>query len=210
MGNPQEENPDHKVFQIKCKINSPVAPAAFEESITQPSAHDNSWLLKTEPVTQRREIFLQLPNIRALWWGSSSDEATSLCKPELTLRKWTSNLQTRINTEEMDLKSVQTGINTEKTDLKPVQSGIRAEKMDLKPVQTRINTEKMDLKPVPSFHSLPVPVSNFYSALCQLITPDKTHQGETDNIRDFVCSPALIDIVALYCCFTCPNICLDE
>lgn len=92
MGNPQEENPDHKVFQIKCKINSPVAPAAFEESITQPSAHDNSWLLKTEPVTQRREIFLQLPNLRVPWWGSSSDEATSLCKPELTLRKWTSNL----------------------------------------------------------------------------------------------------------------------
>lgn len=52
------------LFRIECKNskNSTVIPAAFEESITEPSAHDNSWLLKTEPVTQRREISMQLPN----------------------------------------------------------------------------------------------------------------------------------------------------
>lgn len=72
----------------------------------------------------------------------------------------------------------------------------------------------MELKHVQNFHSLCVHVyvyeSNFYIALCQLIPPDKTHQGETYNFKHFVCSPALIDIVALYYCFTCPNICLDK
>lgn len=143
---------------IPDKINSTVTPAAFEESMTQPSAHDNSWLLKSELVTQRREIFMQLQNLRAPWWGSSSEEAVSLCKPD--------------------------------------------------------SAEEMDLKPVQGFHSVPVHgygcESNSYAALWKLITPDKTPRGETDNIRDFVCSPALIDIGALCCCFTCPNICLDK
>lgn len=45
-------------------------------------------------------------------------------------------------------------------------------------------------------HCMCLYASNSYTALCQLILPDKAHWGAALNLIHFVCSPALIDFLA--------------